>query len=78
MKNLILHDVCLILPLVAVIACMKYSNYPVVLICMFIAWGMLYAPFLNGRRLYMKKAITRKRFVYSLNLQQIKMVYITN
>lgn len=53
----ILDYVCLILPLVAVIVCMRYSNYPVVLISMFIAWGILYAPFLNGRRFYMKKPL---------------------
>lgn len=78
MKNLILHYVALLLPFLLIIMAMRSGEInPYFLIFLLILWSLLYAPYLNGRRLYLKKAIEKKRLAHCLDWAQMKTVYFS-
>ena len=58
MKNIILHYLALLLPLLAIIYSYKFFTYSSILfLILLFAWALIYHPYLKGRRLY-KKGLT--------------------
>ncbi len=69
MKSLSLHYIFAIVPFLIVIVFYKFKFVPLlpeVFIALIVIWALLYMPFLNGRRLYIKGLISKPKFIYNL------------
>lgn len=77
MKNLFIHYICLSIPFALIILSLRYLDTPVMSIVALYIWSLLYAPFLNGRRLFQKEVITKRRLVYTSDWKTFKAVYLS-
>lgn len=69
MKNLFLHYLAMVIPLLILILSWRYVHYPSLwFIGLFFLWCFVYHPYLTGRRLYVKGLIPKRRLVYGLHL----------
>ena len=65
MKKLFWHYVVLIVAAALIVSTYFLFNYSAWLLAgLILAWALLYIPFFNGRRLYLKGLIPKQKFIY--------------
>ncbi|MGL5563107.1 MAG: hypothetical protein ACRDCN_10870 [Tannerellaceae bacterium] len=80
MKNVFLHYVALMVPFALIMLNMKEQlvELPAWLSVMtFMAWSIWYAPYLNGRRLFVKGITEKQGLAYHTTFARFKAIYLS-